>query len=135
MDIITDIEEVVGSKGFEDYQGYVITTTQQVIRVLISRFRGCCEEFDVDIILPGELTDIASNALTDINSLIGQHVTNVKWAYTKHNSTTVYDRFEACVEVHTSIGLVKLIAWNEHNGYYSHTVKITWKNHEDEQEI
>ena len=67
-------------------------------------------------ILPGELTDM--------NTL-------VKWPYTKNNSYKYYDR----VEVHTSIGLVKLIAWNEHNGYYTHYVKITWKDHEDEQEI
>ena len=126
MDIITGIEKF-GSNviaGFEHYQGYVITTTQQVIRVFISSYEYCSEEFDVDIILP--------DGCSDINSLIGQHVTHVKWAYAKNKCT---DRYEAGVDVHTAIGLVKLVAWNDHNGYYPHTVKVTWKDHEEEQDI
>lgn len=41
----------------------------------------------------------------------------------------------AVVDVHTDVGLVQMVAFNEHNGFYPHTVLVSWEGHEEIQEI
>lgn len=140
-DIILSIEKVTEPDGYRGYMGYVITTTQQVIRVLISMRQSCCEKFDVDLILPvtAFVKIPETPPLKSSEELIGHEVLQVNWGSLKLDTTEVYDKMHATVHMRTSAGLIQLVAWNEHNGYYPHNVKVTWKKHgkdyEDKQEI
>lgn len=40
----------------------------------------------------------------------------------------------AAVNVETSCGTIQIIAFNEHNGYYPHKLKASWKNYSDDSQ-
>jgi hypothetical protein len=41
----------------------------------------------------------------------------------------------ACINMDTEIGIVQIIAYNDHNGYYPHDIRVSWKNFSDRQRI
>lgn len=132
MDEITEIRRVDDERVDDDYyKGFIIETTEQKIKVFIDSHQQCCEEFDVYIVLNGERLD-----MHDIQyMLIGHDVTDVRWGRLHRVPVEALDTYEARIEVETSAGLVELVAWNEHNGYYPHSVIVSWKDKYEKQEI
>lgn len=111
MEIIESIKEVTQG-GFD---GYVIKTNLQEIKIFIENGQGCCEIW-------GHLS-----SEDDFNDYIGAELKNIVQVDDALN--VVMKQLEPdCtifVNVETSKGLLQFAVYNEHNGYYGHRVKIT----------
>lgn len=121
-----------------EYEGYAVRTSKRVIRVLISSHCSCCEDYGVAMRKPSKETD-----------LVGAEVTSVEWGKKVSDELVSApddrcldwadmdnsDLHYAVVDIKTSLGLVQLVAYNEHNGYYPHTVCVSWGGYEDQQEL
>ena len=117
---------------YDIYIGYEIITSEQIIHVFISNFSQCCENWFIDLYqdhnnLVGEDQYI---------NFIGKEVQHVGWNY-KYNAGSEFSDGDphACVEIKTSNGSMYILACNQHNGYYPHTLYTKWKDHEDSQEL
>jgi hypothetical protein len=114
---ITKIEEVEDKMA-----GYKITTSAQEISILIANFQSCCEDYGYMV------------SEDDLESFIGADLYSIK---TVDSALTVNELSlkeysidqGACVFVNleTSKGTIQFTLYNQHNGYYSHDVKITSK--------
>lgn len=102
--------------------GYeIITTSNEVIRVMIDNFQACGEEFGV-VIDDG----------AQINKLIGRAIENIGWDHESlfgikciHGSACY--NYTATIEILLDNGeIVKVIAYYERNRYYRHTVFYEW---------
>jgi hypothetical protein len=128
----------------DEFQGYAIKTNKQTIRLVISRWTSCSEEFGVYLNLQKENTQVAK-----AKDLVGATVLKVRWGRDKpdgYKEPAEEDidwndyPFEkptsyACVDVFTDKGKVQLVAWNRHDGPYPHTVIATWSGYKDRQHI
>lgn len=107
-----------------DWAGYKIVTNEQVITLLIDNRSNCCErwgyffseddisEFIGAELLGIELTDAALNpASLEANEL------NLNERY--------FEGGVMFVNLNTSKGVLQFVAYNKHNGYYSHEAKVT----------
>ena len=113
---ITKIVEVDGSDA-----GYVVTTTDQVIELLIDNVGDCCEswgwfwsndnpqDFIGAELIGVEVVDTALGVATldKVGSLDGGGV--------------------MFVNLKTSVGVLQFTAYNSHNGYYGHTATVSSK--------
>lgn len=113
---IVRIEEssfkVDGNK-YHTYDGYLIITDQQTIKVGIDNGQGCCErwgyvssEDDVDQFVGASLLDIK---LTD-QALRTYSADEIP----EYETSTMFVDFE------TDKGVLQLVCYNSHNGYYGH---------------
>lgn len=111
-EIIEQINEID-----KDYGGYEITTNQRKISLTISMGSSCCEIYGF------------FSTFDDKNDFIGSELLNVSRVGTDCNKE-VLERHDVSEDVcmfinfETSNGLFQIAVYNEHNGYYSHTVKI-----------
>lgn len=138
-DVIVSIRPYViykdGPEIEDEFQGYAIKTNKQTIRLVISRWTSCCEEFGVYLNSQKDNTQVAK-----AKDLVGAKVLKVRWGRDKpdgHKEPAEEDidwddyPFEeptsyACVDVFIDKGKVQLVAWNRHDGPYPHTVIATW---------
>lgn len=106
------------------WTGYEIVTTKQTIRVFIDDYQNCCEEYGVDMITP------------EGKDIVGDEVKSVEWGKATIQEKTSCDyRQTAVVHLETTSGLTQIVAYNEHNGYYPHSVYVEWNGYKDVQEI
>lgn len=83
--------------------------------------------------------------LSKKKDLIGAYLLSVRWGRDKPDGyKDNFDVFRehrghACVDIHTDKGKVQLVAYNEHNGWYPHSVVASWgfgdKAYMDKQDI
>lgn len=116
-----------GEPEFGYYDGYIVTTEKQTIKVGISNSGHCCEHFgylttndDLSEFVGAYLTQIATvDTALKVEPLKDAHVTDVN----------------ACMFVNfsTSRGTMQLVAYNEHNGYYGHDAVVVSEsfNHQE----
>jgi len=105
-----------------DYEGFIITTDKQDIKIGISRDQCCCETFgyfasedDFSDFIGAEIIDIT---LTD---------TELKTDLCKKNDveTEYMDEGELMfVNINTNKGTLQFVAYNMHNGYYGHNAIV-----------
>lgn len=128
---IVNIEEGVdfhttkeGNHYNSDYEGYIITLEDgEQVKVGIESGQGCCENY-------GYLT-----SSDNVKSFIGADFKNITLVETPLNLLTTEQLEKAdvmegsCmfVNIETSIGLLQLVCYNEHNGYYSHETVVISK--------
>jgi hypothetical protein len=118
---IIKIEETTFSdekEPWKTYGGYVITTTNQIIKFGISQGQSCCEEFgyfasedNLDEFIGAELLDIESTD-TALNTKKIEDELDISLA------NTMFITFK------TNKGVFQLTAYNQHNGYYGHDVVV-----------
>jgi len=114
---ILSIEEIEEGSGFDGLSGYAITTSKQVIKFLVESFQLCCEEW-------GYMT---TNDNT--NDFVGAKVLAIKRVAADYSKLPIVpddDEFinTIFVDIETNIGVLQFAAYNAHNGYYGHEVKI-----------
>ena len=120
---IVKIEEFIGNDdAFDDddygYSGYKIHTDKQVISLLISNGQSCCEDWGY----------LMSEELNDGDNFIGANITSIKEVsladITKDEDEDDY--FDPCIfiNVNTDRGTLQFKAYNSHNGYYGHDVRV-----------
>ena len=132
MEKILKIEEHYEGERWSRMAGYIITTTEQVIKLLIDDEGQCCEnwgyfmsEDDINDFVGADLLDIKITDTELREGLLEQHELDVndRW----------FEGGVMFVDIITSNGVLQFVAYNEHNGYYGHEAKVISKhlNHEE----
>lgn len=120
----------------DDWVGIEVQTNQQSIQVWINSQQYCCENYDVVLVTPDKVIDpenLNDYEITHIGWGNNIHP-DYKWAL-KNNTSFRDDDYYAIVNIETQKGLIQIIAFNHHNGFYPHWVKVSWKNYSDTQQI
>lgn len=121
METILEIKEILNEKPEGDWQsmdGYLVKTDKQDIKVLIDNHQSCCETWGY-LTTNDNLEDFVGATLTEIKT-VDESLNTEKY-------TTNRDYYEGgaiFVNFETSKGTMQLVVYNEHNGYYGHSVKI-----------
>jgi hypothetical protein len=112
---ITKIEEVA-----DKMTGYKITTSAQEISILIANYQSCCEDYGYMV----SEDDLESFIGADLYSIktVDSALTVNELSLKKYSIDQGYCVF---VNLETSKGTIQFTLYNSHNGYYSHAVKIT----------
>jgi hypothetical protein len=140
LDIIVSIEEIESSNR-QEWIGYRIMTTYQMIELKIESAQNCCENYGIEC-----WTQDIKQLLQLRSQFIKSHIESVGWCNSllndKYkellaNQENYYDRtFQfAAINVVTNAGVLQLVVYNEHNGYYPHLISVSWDNYTDEQNL
>ena len=122
-EIITDVRFVTDvpiDDAYPAFCGYVVTTTRQVIRVLIDDQQYRRERYDVVLLVPPH-----------IEKLIGLSV-GISWGdrvdekALRNADCPAADVSRVVVDVATNAGTFQIVAYNEHGGYFPHVVFVEW---------
>jgi len=116
MERILKIEETTFKEDghWSNFEGYVISTTDQVIKVGISNEQSCCESFGY----------LFTN--DDTNEFIGSTLLKIESVDTALNGKVIEDlEYLDCggamfINFETTEGVLQFVAYNAHNGYYGH---------------
>jgi len=112
----------------EAFDGILITTNLQKIELLISAEGQCCEHFGY-FISHDDVKEFIDSELIKIETV--DKALNVE----KFNHEIEQYEFPNCmfVNITTNKGLLQFVAYNSHNGYYSHDALIISKglNHSE----
>jgi hypothetical protein len=118
----------VRQKGWD---GYLIKTTKQEIKLLIDNEQCCCEswgyflsEDDFEDFIGAELLDIK---LTDTELKKGLFKKECRLPYSIDMESELFSGGIMFVDLVTSKGVLQFTAYNVHNGYYGHDAKIVSK--------
>ena len=104
-----------------NYDGYIITTERQIIKIGIYNGQCCCEDWGYFM---------SEDNFVDF---IGAYLTNITTTDTELNTEDFNKEMEGiCMEecstmfvnFETSNGTLQFVAYNSHNGYYGHDAKI-----------
>ncbi len=119
---ILKIENTQFVTGKEDeygysYDGVIITTDKQEIKIGIDDSSSCCENFDF----------ISSE--DNYRNFIGSDLYSIKQSdyLLKGKDINIPDLDEGgsmFINVETSKGLLQFVCYNSHNGYYSHNAIV-----------
>ena len=125
MEIIKNIKEVsdvyFNNDKWDTYDGYCIETDSRQLYFVIDNVQSCCEKW-------GYLS-----SEDDFGSFIGSELKNVYVTDTKLE--TIVPKMEEdldagsamFINVETTKGLLQFAAYNEHNRYYGHDVRLVSK--------
>lgn len=124
--LIESIEHVTDHDSC--YDGFEIKVGDaDFVRVMIDNISTCCERWGVRAECPGSL---------ELADLVGASIRDIRWGPDpKVDEEDFEGTHEAPVEIQTTAGLLRLVPWNTHNGYYPHTVLLEWPGNRDEQSI
>ena len=120
---IVKIGEFVGNDFDDDdygYSGYKIHTDKQVISLLISNGQNCCEAWGY----------LMSEELNEGDDFIGANIISIEEVseadIIKDEDEDDDDYVDACIfiNVNTDRGTLQFKAYNSHNGYYGHAVRV-----------
>jgi hypothetical protein len=124
MEKILSIEETVfkvNENDWHEFEGFVITTSDQTIKIGIESGQSCCETF-------GYLT-----MNDEISDFINQELLSISVVDTALNRKVIdlvsfFEEGDAMfVNLETSNGLLQLAVYNSHNGYYGHETVVISK--------
>ena len=126
MEKIIRIEEAdIGNKSeWSGKSGFNIITDEQTIFVGISNDQSCCENW-------GYL--MSEDDLDDFKGAELKAIEIVDEALNKATMKDMYEGGAMFVNFETDKGTLQFVAYNEHNGYYSHEAVIVSKqlNHSE----
>ena len=108
----------------QNYDGWIITTEDDVIKVGISNSQDCCENW-------GYVT-----TMDDPNEFVGSNLINMKITDTALKEIDIPSGSECSVmfvTFSTNKGDFQLVTYNDHNGYYGHDSVVVSKelNHSE----
>lgn len=112
MEKIKSINETTWGDRYSQYEGYEIITSKQTIRVGISSGQSCCENFGY-LTTNDNLQDFIGANLRAIK-IVDQALKIVVPLSDLYEGGAMFVNFE------TSKGVMQLVAYNSHNGYYGH---------------
>lgn len=106
---------------YNNYDGYIMETDQQEIKMGISNYQSCCENWGY----------LMTN--DNVYEFIGATLYNItetnKLLQTKPLTELEYVEEGSCMFINfeTSNGTLQFVAYNEHNGYYGHEAVLISK--------
>lgn len=114
--ILAITEAAFNTGSYSDFDGYIITTDKQEIKIGISNGQGCCEQWGYFM------------SEDDLSEYIGAGLTEIKLTDTKLNTKAYKELEDLCaeetalmfVDFITDRGTLQFVAYNCHNGYYGH---------------
>ncbi len=112
------------------YIGYQIITNQRILSLLIDNEQQCCEDVgrkivkDGTIITEDNISDFLGARINSINIIEKDYTSNSISAF-EHQRSELYEGYCLFINFETSNGLLQFVLYNDHNGYYGHTAKIT----------
>jgi hypothetical protein len=135
------ITDVTRELQFEDsdlpWIGVNVVTDTSIVQVAIDNHRSCCEEYGVFAFLPDD-THLDLCARADVERLrawlVGALLHTVAWD-DRFPLPEGYEMHKAPVRLTTDRGVLHLVPWCEHNGYYPHYVRVAWPGYTDTQEL
>lgn len=119
---IEDTSFRLDSKSYGSYDGFVIKTTEQEIKLGIGNGQSCCENWGYFITNDEPDTFIGADVL-------GVDIVNT--CLEKEKAPKMYEGDAMFVNIETTKGTLQFTAYNEHNGYYGHAAVVvsTQLNH------
>lgn len=117
MEKILKIEET----NFDGKCGFVVTTDKQIVKLGISDYQSCCENYGYFM------------SEDNLEDFIGAELLDIKITDTllKPNNeidvNNIYEGDVMFVNIETNKGLLQFVAYNEHNGYYGHDACVISK--------
>lgn len=130
MEKILSIKEEsfkLNEKDWNEYDGFIIETTEQLIKIGVSNSQSCCENWG----------DLITNDSAD--EFIGSELLSVAIVDTALNNKKIeqleyLDEGDAMfVNLETSEGLLQFVVYNSHNGYYGHNAVLISKQLTEER--
>jgi hypothetical protein len=100
---------------YGDYDGFIVVTDKQSIKLGISNEQSCCESWGY-FMSEDNTQDFIGAELYDIN------ITDSALATVK--VPDIYEGDVMFVTLKTSNGDLQFVAYNEHNGYYGHDAVV-----------
>ena len=129
------IEAIREYEDEDGYAGFEVKTNVQAVRMEIDNHQGCCEswgylmsEDNLAEFIGAELRNIY---VTDLDLAVRHLSEREKSA----RRATMDEGGAVFVNLDTSKGLLQFTAYNEHNGYYGHQVRITSEQLKLEQHV
>jgi len=118
-EIIKKIEKIFNVIGYDDlgYEGYLIKTNLQEIKILIRDYQYCCENWGY-FWCDDNIEEYINSELYKIE--IVDECLKPK----RLPSSLAYQGNACFINLETSNGLLQFVLYNSHNGYYSHEVII-----------
>lgn len=117
IETILEIKEETFKDGYQEYDGYIIKTNKQEIKLGIENEQSCCESWGY----------FASN--DDFDDFINAELLSIEQVDDALNKTKLKDNnmendedSVIFVNINTSKGTLQLAVYNSHNGYYGHSV-------------
>lgn len=111
---IIRIEETTFSKipkDYTSYDGYLVITDAQTIRLGIDNSQSCCENWGYFW---------CNDNTQDFIGAILRDVTITNEALITEKVPNTYEGSAMFVNLETDRGTLQFVAYNEHNGYYGH---------------
>lgn len=107
------------------YDGFEIQTDKQVISLLIHNWQNCCETWGY-FMCNDDLNDFVGKQIIKISltdDLLNEHCVsgNIDADGIKNLR---YEGMVMFVNIHTSAGVLQFVAYNSHNGYYTHNAVV-----------
>lgn len=131
IELIINIEDSHFKEGYQKFEGIIITTDKQKIFCGIKEGQSCCEDSGYLLSHDSESEFIGSRllgiSLTD--AMLASTAIKLGDDFDVHEGGVVFINFE------TSAGTLQFVAYNDHNGYYGHTVVIKSKQFQFETSI
>ncbi len=117
METILKIEETT----FETKDGFIITTSEQSIKLGIDNRQACCENWGY-FMSEDDTSDFIGAKLIDVkitDTLLNQN--------NEFDVNNIYEGDVMFLNIETDKGLLQFVAYNEHNGYYGHEACVISK--------
>lgn len=119
MEIIKSISEIENCQD----SGFIVITSDQEIVLSISNLQSCCESWGYFWCNDNHEDFIGANLL---------NVTITDKCLVTEKLPELYEGEAMFVNLETDKGALQFVAYNEHNGYYSHFVRVISKQLQEE---
>lgn len=122
MEKILEISECgfTGNDSWDSYEGWLITTTEQTIKIGIADGQDCCEHWGY-FLSEDDVEDFIGASLLSVS------IVDTCLKLTKLKEEWVSEDSAMFINFETSEGTLQFTVYNEHNGYYGHSVVVESK--------
>lgn len=115
---IEQVDSFTDEKSYYRYEGYIIKTDDETIKLGISNQQSCCENYGYYM------------SEDNINDFVGAELINIELCDTALNVSKLEECYEGdnmFVNIITDKGSLQFVAYNQHNGYYGHEAVVISK--------
>lgn len=111
---------------YNSFEGYVITTSKDAVKVGISNGQDCCENWGY-LISEDDLSDMVGAELLDVK------ITDTGLnTLMKEKADDIYEGDIMFVDFITTQGTFQVACYNEHNGHYGHWAVVSSESFNEE---
>lgn len=118
----------IESSPENNMDGYYITTDRQVIKILIDNGQNCCENWGYFALHddPQEFVGAYLLAVNSVNDCLDVEKFKLGADAYMDLDSAIF------INIETTLGTLQFTVYNEHNGYYSHFVRIESTQYSEE---